>query len=110
MEEVWLPPKGELMLGVHRDVRGGQAFNFEFLRIEVRSGRLTYVSIPNGKGATEFPLKLLKKDQVVFENLHHDFPRRIIYWKPESDRLCARVEGPQQGKTIGEEWCWKRQK
>ena len=44
---------------------------------------------------------------VVFENLQHDFPQRIIY-RRDGDRLCARVEGPASAADQPEEWCWSR--
>jgi hypothetical protein len=42
---------------------------------------------------------------VEFENLAHDFPQRIIYWRADKN-LCARVEGTIRGEKEGEEWCW----
>jgi hypothetical protein len=35
MEEFWLPPKGNSMLGLHRDVANGNTMMFEFLRIDL---------------------------------------------------------------------------
>jgi hypothetical protein len=106
MEEVWLPPANNLMLGMHRDAkRGGAKASFEFLRIERRDGTLVYLAMPAGRPATPFALKSLSSARVVFENLEHDFPQRIIYWRDQA-RLCARVEGTIQGKAESEEWCW----
>ena len=45
--------------------------------------------------------------RVVFENLSHDFPQRIIYSR-KGKQLCARIEGTLQGKEEGEEWCWDK--
>jgi hypothetical protein len=46
--------------------------------------------------------------RVVFENLAHDFPQRILYWLDETGALHARVEGPGEGGIVGEEWIWRR--
>ena len=106
MEEHWTAPKGNSMIGVHRDVAKGRTTSFEFLRIEQQGDQIVYLSMPNGRSpATPFPLKELSSTRVVFENPKHDFPQRIIYWKDGAD-LRARIEGTENGKTAGEEWRW----
>ena len=102
MEEHWTSADGNLMLGLHRDVTPKKT-SFEFLRIERRGETLVYLAMPGGRPPTEFPLKSATADRIVFENLGHDFPQRIIYWR-EQARLCARVEDATQG----EQWCWAR--
>ena len=44
MEELWLPPKGGAMVGLHRDVAGGRMVSFEFLRIESDADGLVYLA------------------------------------------------------------------
>jgi Domain of unknown function (DUF6265) len=108
MEEHWSSVKGETLIGMHRDVRGGRTTGFEFLRVEVRGGVLTYVAMPGGRApATTFPVKELGASRVVFENLEHDFPQRIIYWRDGAD-LRARIEGPREGRIVAEEWRWSQ--
>ena len=107
MEEHWTAPKGNSMVGLHRDVGKGRTLLFEFLRIEQQGDQIVYLSMPNGRSpATPFPLKEVSGTRVVFENPTHDFPQRIIYWKDGND-LRARIEGSQNGKTGGEEWRWQ---
>ena len=106
MEEHWTAPKGNSMVGVHRDIGKGRTMLFEFLRIEQQGDQIVYLSMPNGRSpATPFPLKEIAGTRVVFENASHDFPQRIIYWK-DGDDLRARIEGTQNGKPSGEEWRW----
>ena len=106
MEEHWTAPKGNSMVGLHRDVGKGRTMLFEYLRIEQQGDQIVYLSMPNGRSpATPFPLKELSATRVVFENPAHDFPQRIIYWKDGND-LRARIEGTRNGKTVGEEWRW----
>lgn len=102
MEEHWTSADGGVMLGLHRDVTAKKT-SIEFLRIERRGDTLVYLAMPGGRPATEFPLKTATDGRIVFENLAHDFPQRIIY-RREGSRLCARVEDAKQG----EEWCWER--
>ena len=106
-EEHWLPPRGGLMLGLHRDVFGpGQSF-FEYLRIEVREDGIFYLASPGGSPPTAFRLVEVKDQRAVFSNPEHDFPQRIIYWL-ESDVLHARIEGPRAGKTVHQDFSWPR--
>ncbi len=106
MEEVWTVPKGNSMIGMHRDVGKGRTLGFEFLRIEQQAEAIVYLSMPNGRSpATPFPLKEVSGTRVVFENPTHDFPQRIIYWKEGAD-LRARIEGAQNGKESSMEWRW----
>lgn len=105
MEEHWMAPKGGAMVGMHRDVAKGRMVSFEFFRIEPQNGKLVYLSSPKGIQAVPFTLIESGPTRAVFANPAHDFPQRIIYWKDGAD-LRARVEGPQNGKTVGEEWRW----
>ena len=107
MEEHWTSADGGLMLGMHRDAAPNGKTSFEFLRIEKKGNALVYHAMPNGRPPTPFALKTLTADRVVFENLGHDFPQRIIYWR-DGARLCARVEGKIKDKAMSEEWCWSR--
>jgi Domain of unknown function (DUF6265) len=107
-EEHWTAPRGGALVGMHRTVRDGRMVEFEFIRIEERDGTLAYVSMPGGKSpATVFTLKSIDGERVMFENLAHDFPQRIIYWKAAGD-LGARIEGNLNGKASSMEWRWGR--
>ena len=106
MEEHWTAPKGNSMIGMHRDVANGKTRLFEFLRIEQQGDQIVYLSMPNGRApATPFPLTDVTGTRVVFETPAHEFPQRIIYWKDGAD-LRARIEGTMNGKAGSQEWTW----
>ena len=107
-EEHWSAPSGGLLIGMHRDVRDGRAAGFEFFRIQVQDGLITYWTQPGGRPAVPFRMKELGAQRVVFENLGHDFPQRIIYWQTKPGELRARVEGTVDGKHEFEEWIWTK--
>jgi hypothetical protein len=107
MEELWLPPSGGLMLGMHRDVKGGRAISFEFLRIALTKEGIAYVSQPGGQPPTPFRLVESGARRAVFANPEHDFPQRILYWM-KGAQLCAAIEGKLEGKELREEWCWSK--
>jgi hypothetical protein len=109
MEEYWSDGAGGAMLGLHKDVKAAQVKSFEFLRIAPGESQvLTYFASPRAAAATPFPLKEMGERRVVFENLQHDFPQRILYWLDADGALHARVEGLRGGKLVGEEWTWRR--
>ncbi len=106
MVEVWLPPAGGMMLGMHRDVRPGKDAFFEYLRIEVAGDTVVYQASPQGAAPTPFRLVESEGRRAVFANPDHDFPQRIIY-RMDGDRLKARIEGDQGGETRSSEWSFR---
>ena len=110
MEEVWTAPRGGTMLGLHRDVKGGRVVSWEFLRIAADEQGVVYHASPRSAPPTPFRLVEMGDKRVVFENKANDFPQRILYWIDAAGALHARIEGPQGGKTVSEEWTWSRVK
>lgn len=108
MEETWTAPKGGTLLGVHRDVKGGKTVSFEFLRIAESTNGLVYHASPGGKPSTPFTLVESGPTRAVFQNLEHDYPKRILYWTDDKGALHARVEGAPGGKAPAMEWTWKK--
>ncbi|MGB2960669.1 MAG: DUF6265 family protein [Bacteroidota bacterium] len=105
MEELWLPPEGGMMLGVHRDVPPEGKTIFEFLRIGTDGGTIVYFASPGGRNPVPFPLKELSEQWVVFENPENEYPQRIIYLR-EGKQLHARIEGEREGKIQNQSWIW----
>jgi hypothetical protein len=81
---------------------------FEFQRIESWPEGIAYVAQPGGQPPTRFALIEQASRRVVFANPAHDFPQRILYWLDDAGALHARIEGPKDGKTVGQEWTWTR--
>lgn len=109
MEEHWTSVSGGALLGLHRDVKAGRMVGFEFLRIQETPQGTFYFASPNSRPPVAFKLVELADRRVVFENREHDFPQRILYWLDAAGALNARIEGPQGGKTVEEEWAWTKQ-
>lgn len=104
-EEVWLAPRGNLLLGMHRDTQGETARGFEFLRIEVRADGATYVAQPGGRPPVRFDLVRNSAQSVTFENLAHNYPKRIHYERPNPGTLVAWIEGAKDGEKR-QSWSW----
>ena len=107
IEETWSGVHGGVLLGMHKAIRKDGTVWFEFLRIAKVDGTPAYIAQPGGGQPTIFLLKEHGEHRVLFENLEHDFPQRIIY-RREGNELCARVEGDVDGTSRHQEWCWTR--
>ena len=109
VEEQWMEPAGKLMLGMSRTTSKRGSF-FEFLRMEARADGVYYVAQPKGNPPTDFKLVRHSASEAVFENLAHDFPKRILYRLDSANELTARVEGDASSKEQAEEFKYKRAK
>lgn len=96
--EVWSRPLGGMMLGHSQTERAGKPAAYEYLRIEPREGALVYIPTIK-RQETVFTAVKVTPAEVVFENLAHDFPQRIIY-RATPDGLAARVESADGKKGM----------
>lgn len=108
IEEYWMSPKGGAMLGLSRTVAKGKLVGFEFLRIEAKGEGIDYVASPGGGPATRFRLLRATASEAVFENLTHDFPKRIIYRLQPDGSLLARIEGDGTEREKPQEFRYRR--
>jgi len=102
IEEQWTKPRGGIMLGVSRTVKGDKAVSTEFLKIAPEGGVLVYTPRIGNREPVPFKLLRISETEVVFENPTHDFPQRIIYRKQEGG-LFARIEAGEKGKEKGQD-------
>ncbi len=110
VEESWLCPAFDTMIGMGRTTSAatGKTVFFEYLRIESRDEGLVYVAQPKGGRATEFRLVRLSGGTATFENLAHDFPKRLVYSTSAGGGLTARVEGDPSNGEKAEEIRYRR--
>jgi hypothetical protein len=99
VEEQWMVPRGGLMLGMSRTVRGDTLVEYEVVRMEERGDSLFYVANPVRQSQAQFLATSSTESSVVFENPHHDFPKKISYFRAGPDSVVARVEGELSGKN-----------
>ena len=98
--EQWTVPAGKTLLGVSRTVRNSRTVAYEFVQIrETEAGGIEYIAKPSGQSEATFIMVQISESEVVFENLGHDFPQRIIYRLRAGGDLEARIEGEVEGKV-----------
>lgn len=101
-EELWLPERGGLLLGLNRSEHGSRT-GFEFLRIEIDASGVRYQAQPGGRPPTAFELADTGARSVEFRNPAHDYPRRIRYWRDGND-LHATIDDGDGGREIQFTW------
>ena len=91
--ESWTKASDDVMLGMSYSLRAGKVTEFEFLRVEVRQGKLVYLAQPNGNPVTAFELVPGgNAREAVFANPTHDFPKRVAY-RATPTGLLAWIDG-----------------
>jgi hypothetical protein len=95
-DEIWMAPSGGVMLGINRTVASGRTVSSEFMQIREEAGRLVFTAKPSGQAEASFTMVKTGPREIVFENLMHDFPQRVIY-RLDGDTLVGRIEGTQKG-------------
>lgn len=109
INEQWMKPSGQTMLGMGRTVAKGKTVEYEFVQIRQEiDGNLYYVAKPSGQSEASFKLIKLQNREATFENPEHDFPQRVIYRLEADGSLFARVEGTSKGKMRGFDYPMKR--
>jgi hypothetical protein len=104
VEERWLGPRGEMLLGANLTTSPKRAASHESLRIaRDADGTWTYWAAPMGRAPVPFRLVESGAGRAVFANPEHGFPARVVYWRDGVD-LLARIEGTVNGRADAVEW------
>lgn len=81
-DEVWMDPRGGIMLGIARSGFGPQLQFWETTQIRIKpDGSISLFAQPSGKPPSEFPMVLKSEEAIEFANPRHDYPQRIRYWR-----------------------------
>lgn len=109
IEEHWLKPAGQSMIGLSRTIAGGRTVFVEYAQIAESKGETAY-TVLLGMNSKAVSFKLIKSSdsEAVFENPTHDFPQRIIYRRESRDSLFARIEGQEKGVNKAMDFHYKR--
>jgi hypothetical protein len=74
VEEHWMPPRGNTMIGVGRTVdAAGNLVEYELVVVRQAEDHLIYEAHPSGQPAAQFSSVEMSASRIVFENLTHDF-------------------------------------
>ena len=101
--EEWLPPAGDMMIGVSQTTLRDKTIDFEYLRLESRPEGVFYIAAPSGKNEAAFRLagQATSSGDEVFTFVNAtpgaEYPQRIIYRHASEGWLYATVEGKIKG-------------
>lgn len=99
IEEYWMQPLGESMIGMTRNVSESEPVFFEYFRIQRVDSGIVLVAQPSGKSAVEYKLIELGNEMATFANPLYDYPQRIIYRKEGNNTLFIRLESTIRGQS-----------
>ncbi len=106
VSDTWTGPRAGVLAGTTVTTRPGRPLQVEFARIAIgANGVLAFHAIPDGQPPEAFPLRAAGDQRLVFENLTHDFPQRVIYSR-RGDTLIGRIEGKVGGVERSTEWIY----
>ncbi len=108
IEEHWMPPRGNSMIGMGRTVRGDSLVEFEVVVVRERGSDLVYEAHPSGQASAEFVAESLGVASVVFANPTHDFPQRVGYRRVGADSLIGWIQGSMGGQDRKIEFPYSR--
>ena len=108
MEEQWQSPRGGMLLGMSRVVRGDSVLAYETVRIYEAGDTLVYAARPSRQEPAEFRALEPSGDEIVFVNAAHDFPQRIRYRRIGADSMHARIEGTLNGRERAVDFPYRR--
>ncbi len=99
-EEIWSVPEGDTMLGMNRSVIGGRIDFYMYLRIQMVEdlGAVYFVSLM-GESQLAYPVVRVGRQEVVFEDVDHDFR---IFYRRVGDTLIGGMEDVEAGQTQAE--------
>jgi hypothetical protein len=106
--EAWSRQNDSVWVGTGQlvTVLGDTAFS-EALQLVNIHDTLWYVPTIGNQNNGQ-PVRFMEKEitdtSIVFENLSHDFPQRIIYIRENQNEILARVEGMVNGRLKTEEF------
>jgi hypothetical protein len=108
IEEQWMAPLGDSMVGLSRTVSADSLIGFETIVIREQGESLVYEAHPSGQASAVFSSKVVLDTVVIFENPEHDFPQRIGYRLSAPDSLVAWIEGIGAGEKRRVEFPYAR--
>lgn len=114
--ETWTRKSEKEFAGMSYTLRGAGASAsdttpLEKVRLYLDGNQIVYAPVAAGQNDDKevlFKLKTIEGNRFVFENLQHDFPKRIVYHFRSNDSLYAYIEGEVQSKQRRVDYPYRR--
>lgn len=109
--ETWTRRNQTEFAGMSYTLANGDTTPLEKVRLYLQGSQIVYAPVAAGQNDEKevlFKLKSIEGSRFVFENLQHDFPKRIVYDFRSSDSLYAHIEGEMQSKLRRIDYPYRR--
>lgn len=102
MLEEWVRLNDSTIMGHSYFMEGTDTILGEKMTIATRLNTTYFQTVISQKGkenvdTTRFEMAEIEEGKIVFENLFHDFPQRIVYTHPSKDSIWAYLDGELMG-------------
>ena len=111
LSETWKKVNDSTFQAQSYFIKEKDTLHFETITLKQKGEELTYnaaVKGQNGDKPVTFKLTNLTEKQLVFENLKHDYPKKISYTQITEDSLVAEISGILAGKPSSEKFSMKK--
>jgi hypothetical protein len=109
--ETWTRKSEKEFAGMSYTLANADTTPLEKVRLYIQGSEIVYAPIAarqNDEKEILFKLKSIEGHRFVFENLQHDFPKRIVYDFRSSDSLYAHIEGEVQSRQRRIDYPYRR--
>lgn len=111
LSESWKKQNDSTFIGQSYFIKGKDTLHHESIVLDQKGDDFFYTTTVKGQNndqAIRFKMTSATAKQLVFENLKHDYPQKIVYNKITKDSLVAKISGIQQGKPSAESFPMKK--
>ena len=113
LKEIWTKANDSTYGGQSYFIKGNDTIHFETIQLQQLEEELTYSATIKGQNndkAVSFQLTNATENEMVFENLKHDYPQKITYSQLSPDSLLVKISGMDKGKLSEEQYAMKKTK
>lgn len=113
LSENWKKMNDSTFQGQSYFIKGKDTLHFETITLQQKGEELYYLTTTLGQNNDKpisFVLNETMDKQLIFGNITHDYPQKIIYNHVSKDSLVAEISGLQSGKVTSEKYLMKRRK
>jgi hypothetical protein len=107
LTESWQRQNDSVFVGSCYFINESDTLHSETILLEQRADSITYsanVTGQNNNKPVPFTLTKANTNSLVFENLSHDYPQKIVYQKSKSNGLLVTISGILHGKKSVEKY------
>ncbi len=109
--ETWSRKSEKEFAGMSYTLANAATTPLETVRLYIEGSQIVYAPVAAGQNDEKqvlFRLKTIEGSRFVFENLQHDFPKRIVYDFRSNDSLYAHIEGEVQSRQRRVDYPYRR--